>query len=55
MHTKHLISIGEEDIDQISVSNKVSLSKKGHKFIIGYKDNDYELNPLFIVLPKIRR
>ena len=55
MYTKHLISIGEEDIDRISVSNRVSLSKKSHKFIIGYKDGDYEFNPLYIVLSKIRR
>ena len=49
MYTKHLISIGEEDIDKISVSNRVSLSKKSHKFIIGYKDDDYEFNPLYII------
>lgn len=55
MYTKHLISIGEEDIDKISVSNRVSLSKKSHKFIIGYKDDDYEFNLLYIVLSKIRR
>ena len=50
MYTKHLISIGEEDIDKISVSNRVSLSKKSHKFIIGYRDDDYEFNPLYTVL-----
>ena len=55
MYTKHLISIGEEDIDKISVSNRVSLSKKSHKFITGYKDDDYEFNLLYIVLSKIRR
>ena len=43
------------NIDKILISNKVSFGKKGYKYFIGYKDNnnDYEINPLYVMLPKI--
>ena len=48
---KKTISIKNMDIDKIVVSNKVSFSKKGFKYFIGYKDT--KIRPLCIFLPKM--
>ena len=42
-----------EDNDKILISNKVSFGKKGYKNFIGYKDDDYEIHSLHIMLPKM--
>ena len=42
-----------EYIDKILISNKVQYGKKGNKHFIGYKDDDYKIKPLCIMLPKI--
>ena len=45
--------IDDVDIDNIFISNKVSFGKKGYKYFIGYKDDDYNIKPLYIMLPKM--
>ena len=30
-------------MEKMLMSNKVSFGKKGHKYIIGYKDDDYKI------------
>ena len=42
------------DTGEILISSKVSFGKKGYKYFIGYNDddNDYQINPLCIMLPK---
>ena len=49
---KRPISIKNIDINKIVVSNKVSFSKKGFKYFIGYKDAK-KIKPLCIFLPKM--
>ena len=41
------------DIDKISISEKVSLVKKGYKYLTGFEGDDYKLKPLCIMIPKI--
>ena len=45
--------IGNVDIDKILLSNKVSLGKKSYKYFIACKYDDYKVNPLCIMLPKM--
>ena len=43
------------DVDNIqvsSVSSMVSSSEECYRFFIGYKDDDYKIKPLRIMLPK---
>ena len=35
------------------MSNKVSFGQKGYQYFIGYKYDDYKINPLCIMLSKI--
>ena len=44
--------IDDLDIDKIIVPTKVSLGKKGLKYLIDYKD-DKSVKPLHIILPEI--
>ena len=50
-HTRP-ISIKNIYINEIVVSNKVSFSKRGFKYFIGYKDAK-KIRPLHIFLPKM--
>ena len=43
------------DIDKISIYNKVSFGEKGYKYFIGYKDVDYKIPPLCIMLAKLSK
>ena len=40
-------------LDIGKISNKVSFGKKGFKYVVTYKDDDYNFNSLFIMLPKM--
>ena len=40
------------DSDNISVFNMISICKKNHKDCIGYKNEDYKIKKLHIMLPK---
>ena len=40
------------DIDNILISNKISSGYKNFKYIVGYMNNDYEIKPFSITLPK---
>ena len=46
--------IDDVDIDKILISNKASFGQKGYQHFIGYKYDDYKINPLCIMLSKIR-
>ena len=46
--------IDDVDNDKILMSNKVSFGQKGYQYFIGYKYDDYKINPLCIMLSKIR-
>ena len=41
--SKYLIDINELDIDKIVIPEKVSYSKKGFKYFIGYKEGNNQL------------
>ena len=45
--------IDDVDFKKILISNKVSVFKKGYKYFTYYKDNDYKVKPLCIMLPKM--
>ena len=49
---KEPVSIKDIDINKITVSNKVSFSKKGFKYFISYIDAKI-IRPLYIFLPKM--
>ena len=38
---------------QILIYNKGSFGKKSYKYLIGYKDYDYNIKPLCLMLPKM--
>ena len=42
--------IDDVDIDKILIPNKVSSGKKSCKFFIAYKDGDYKVKPVCIML-----
>ena len=50
--SKHPIDIGKVNVKKILTSNKVSFSKRGFKYFIGYRD-DVKVKPLCIILPKM--
>ena len=47
--------IDEVDIDETLISNKVSSGEENYEYFISYKDDDYKVKPLCIMLPKISR
>ena len=51
-HYKSLLIFFDADIDNMLISNKVSLGKKGLEYFIGYKD-DKKVKPLCIMPPKM--
>ena len=57
-YIKNPILIEDLDIDRILTFNKVSVGIKGYKYpkyFIGYKDDDYKINSLCIILPKMNK
>ena len=46
------IFLKDVGIEKVLVSNKISFSEKGHKYLIGYLYNDHKVKPLQIMLPK---
>ena len=50
---KNLILIDDVYINKILISNKVSSGEKSHKYLIGYKDDDYKIKPLNKILPQM--
>ena len=42
----------DADIDNILISNKIFSNEKNYKYFIDYMDDDYKINPLFIMLSK---
>ena len=51
-HCKNLIFLEYADNDNIKVSSMVSSVEKSYKYFIDYKDDDYKIKPLHIMLPK---
>lgn len=51
-HSKHAIDTNNVEINKVLISNKVSISKKGYKYLLDKKD-DNEVNLVRITLPKI--
>ena len=50
----NILVIYDLDIEKILVStNNVSFGKKGFKYFFGYKDHDYKIKPLCIMLQKV--
>ena len=49
-HRKNLILLEDEDDEKIQVSSMASSGKKKYKYFIGYKDVDYKIQALRIVL-----
>ena len=50
---KNLILIDDVYINKILISNKVSSGEKSHKYLIGYKDDDYKIKSLNKILPQM--
>ena len=48
----HLILLEEVHIDNIMISNMVSSGEKNCKYFVGYKNDDYDIKPLHIMLSK---
>ena len=46
------ILLGDEDIEKVLVSNKVSFGEKNYKCSIGYLYDNHKVKPLHIMLPK---
>ena len=51
-YSKCPLNINDVDIDKIIKSIKVSVSKKGFKYFIGFKDKE-NVKPLCILLPNM--
>ena len=51
-HRKNLILFEYLDIVNITISSKVSSGENHYIYLIGYKDNDYEIKISGIMLPK---
>ena len=51
-HRLNLIFLEDVDINNIQVSSIVSSGEENHKYLMGYKDDDYKIKPLRIILPK---
>ena len=45
--------LGDVDIENVSVSNKIYSDEKNYKYFIGYLYNDYNIKPLHM-FPKTR-
>lgn len=52
-NSKYPININEKDNKKILILDKASYGKKGFKYFTGCKDDDDEIKPLCIALPKI--
>ena len=44
--------LGDVDIEEVLVSDKISFGEKNYKYLIGYLYNDHEIKSLHITLPK---
>ena len=51
-HRKAPIFLGDEDVEKVLVSNKISLGEINYKFFIGYLYNGHKIKPLNIMLAK---
>ena len=49
---KVLFFIEDRDVENASVSSKISAGEKSYKYFIGYLYDDNEIKPLHIMLPK---
>ena len=47
-----LIFLGNEDIEKVLVSKKISVGEKSHKYFIGYLYNGNKVKPLNLMLLK---
>ena len=50
-----IILVDNVDIDKIQIYYKFSFNKKGYKYFIGYKDDDYRIKQLLIMLLKMSK
>ena len=50
-----IILVDNVDIDKIQIYDKFSFNKKGYKYFIGYKDDDYRIKQLLIMLLKMSK
>ena len=41
------------DAEEVLVSKKISFGKKSYQYFIGCMDEDYNVKPLYIMLPKV--
>ena len=44
--------LDDVDVDEILIPNKVSSSKRYYKYFISYKDDDYEIKVLYVMIQK---
>ena len=51
-HRKAPIFLGDEDVEKVLVSNKISLREINYKYFIGYLYNGNKIKPLNIMLAK---
>ena len=49
---KVLFFIEDRDVENASVSSKISAGEKSYKYFIGYLYDDNEIKPLHIMVPK---
>ena len=52
-YPKNLFWVDGVDTAKSLISSKVSFGKRGYKHSIGYKNDDYKIKPLWIILPKM--
>ena len=52
-YPKNLFWVDYVDTAKPLISSKVSFGKRGYKHSIGYKNDDYKIKPLWIILPKM--
>ena len=50
---KSPIFLEDRDVENASVSSKISAGEKSYKYFIGYLYDDNEIKPLHIMLPKM--
>ena len=51
-HRKNLVLLEDVDIDNRLLSSMVPSGEENHRYFTGFKDNDYKIKPLLIMLPK---
>ena len=51
-HHKTPILLGDVDIEKVWIFDKISIGKKGYKYVIGYLYDNQKVNPLHIMLPE---